>query len=914
MIVRLLPVAILLLASVPAFSADARLAVFRRTHYTLELPLVDPFEKLLHDGAAELVAVENIPVDSNGAEFLFKLPSRFQETEAVRAGTRSIEVYDSAGGIVVFLPASPEFEGLFESLAREPDSFLSGKAPPFRRVKASLTREPLGGDEWLHTLRVLDPTRVRHPQWRASLAFVYRFQFAEKVHTAFFLFRTQGGEGRTASAIQRLRDDGKGDPLVLNRGEIFAFGATVTSGTTAGRRFEKMGVDVSVPGAGELARFEDLRHYREERGEAGIQFISANLVYSSNTSISVLPKYRIFKRNGATIAVFGLTDKAWSKYLPPSFAKRYKLIDPLAAARLLVPYLRKKADFVVALSNIPPDQNARLQRKVPGIDVITGNGYPFETTTSLPERTIRDAERGPFDTALAVTGDLPTVLTDIRLKKEGSALTLHESHVLLDDSLPDLEGFVKFKPSGFGVLADGKKPILPASRVLYPEEERVRPPRLQARDFWNLTASLLTERVGAEVAILPIFEIYERTTGAFSEELVREWFRFRDRLVVFELPGSALKSLVAEVRRQEKGGEVPTGGIEIAAGGLGEGDTIHGTSIDRSAVYRVLTTDRVLAQAAQFPWLKERKRVQDVEDLTTAALEELRNRAEVEWTPERYRPLLAGRSIQESGLWSVRFRDVSINLSNTKVVADSAFSNVSNARVRGFDELLIGGVSKVDVEYRSRLLKWTNAFEMEYSRSRIRPPGKEEILNTPKNRSSVLTVGTWNLASFPWHSIGRSLGPSLGFQYEGHVERLPLQRRKHVFSIYPGVEFFNGSFVRSLQISGNVRRDWTPLTPVNKYGFRARALLSRSFGKARLQGKFVANYFIRTRDDTDQDLRLELSSLLKLHLPIWKNLTLAPFIDVDYFILKVRPIAGYSAITGLSLSFSRLWKPQFEKF
>lgn len=717
-----------------------------------------------------------------------------------------------------------------------------------------------------------------------------------------------------AAAIERLRRDGKGSPLVLNRGEIFAYGATVTTGTEAGYRFEGMGVEASVPGAGELTRLDDLIDYRTQRGEKGIHFISANVVYSSNTAVTVLPAYRIFERDGAKIAVFGLTHASWRKYLPPRYATRFKLIDPLQAARRIVPQLRRQADFVVALTNIPSNQNARLQRTVPGIDVVAGNGYPFETTTRLPERTVRDVERGPFDTALAVTGDSPTVLTELKLKKDGRSMSLEERHILLDDSLPDLDGFVKFKPSGFGVFSGEKKPILPASRQLYPENGKKGPPRLRSRDFWNMTASMLVERTGAEVAFLPIFGIYERTTGDFSEELVREWFRFRDRLVVFELPGSSLKGLLSEVRRQERGGSIPSGGIRVAAGGLGKGDTIHGSGIDSSAVYRVVATDRVLAQSDQLSWLKSRKHEKDIGDLTAAAIEELRVRADAGWKPEQYRSLLAGRSIRESGLWSVRFRDVSMNVSNTKVVSDSAFSNVSNSRVRGFDELLIGGVSKIDLEYRSRLLKWSNAFEMEYSRSRLRPPGQDEILNTPKNRSSILTVGTWNLASFPLHSIGRSFGPSLGFQYEGHVERLPLQRRKHVISVYPGVEFFNGTFLRSLEISGNIRRDWTPRTPINKYGFRARTLMSRQIGTSRLQGEMRANYFIRTREDTNQDLRLELNTVFKLHLPVWKNLTLSPFVDFYYFVLKVRPLSGYSTITGLSLNFSRLWKPQYEDF
>ena len=908
---RLLLAALLIPAALPGMAQEVRLAVFQRTHYSLELPLVDPFERMLYDGAADLERVYNVPVDSNGGEFLFRLPRRLHGDGATGVSTRELTVLESAGGIVAFVPESEEFSGMFESLARDPASYPNRKAPPFRRVRALLTREPIGGGEILHTLSVLDPARVRHPQWRASLAFVYRFSFQGRTHTAFFLFRTQGGEGRVAAAIARLR--GEGPLLALNRGEIFAYGATVTTGTAAGSRFEAMGVDAAAVGAGELSRIDDLDAYRAERRDAEIPFLSANLVYSSEPAKSYFPPYRIFRASGAKVAVLGLTDPAWERYLPPKYAERFRLTDPVAAATRWAPQLRQEADFVVALTNLPPAQNGRLLREVPGLDVIAGNSHPFETSTALPSNTVRDEQRGPFDPALLVSGDAPTVLTEISLSRRGEAVDAVERHLLLDDSLPDLDGFVKFKAEGFGVFVDSRAPVLPASRRLYSERGRLGPPRLQARDFWNLIASLIADRSGAEAAFVPVFAIQERTTGDFSEDLVREWFSLRDRVEVFELPGSALAGLVAEVRRQEGGGS-PPGGLPLALGGVGEGNTIHGVPIDPRGVYRVAATDRLLAANGQYPGLKPRRHETPAGDLQKVALEELRARADAGWDARRYRPLLLGRPVTTSGLWTLNFRDLSLRVSNTKVVNDPAFSGVSNARVNGFDELLIGGVSKTDLEYRSSLFKWTNAFEAEYSRSRLRPPGRAEILNTPRNRSSVLTVGTWKIGTFPWKPIARSFGPSMGAQYEGDIERLPLQRRRHIASIYPGVEFFNGTVLQSLEVSGNLRRDWTPRTPINKYGFRTRALLSRSIGAVRVQGEFDANYFIRTPADTRQDLRLELKSVLKVHLPIWKDLTVSPFIDFYYFMLKVRPISGYSTITGFSLNFSRLWKPQYEKF
>ncbi|TPW19604.1 MAG: hypothetical protein FD126_2515, partial [Elusimicrobia bacterium] len=66
--------------------------------------------------------------------------------------------------------------------------------------------------------------------------------------------------------------------------------------------------------------------------------------------------------------------------------------------------------------------------------------------------------------------------------------------------------------------------------------------------------------------------------------------------------------------------------------------------------------------------------------------------------------------------------------------------------------------------------------------------------------------------------------------------------------------------------------------------------------------------------DTPADLRLELEASVKLHIPFFKRFTLAPYFDFLYVQHKVTPADGYSAITGLSLGFSRLWKPKYEDF
>lgn len=909
-------------------TATIHIAAFRRTHFTLEMPIVHPFERLLREGGTDfaLLEVENLVSHFNADEYMAQLPAKYRLDEygSPEPGAEPVvtetDILETSGGFFLLLPDEGELLDRFHRLARDRASYPEGRVPRTRRRRAELTRSDLPDGSMITSLRIRDPRALRYPQWRSTVALVYKLRYRERDVRAVFLYKTLGGEGRLASALENLRERHGDNLFIVNRGEIFVTGPTKTTGTLAGFRFEGMGLRAAVAGSGELARMPDLLGYRRDSPD-GVRFLSANLVYSTAPAKTVLPAYEIFEVAGRRIAVFGLTRRNWKKFLRPEDAKVLTLRDPIATARELVPKLRARADIVIALGNLWTGKNASLRRQVHGIDLIVGDSLQFETDNELSSLRIEDPERGPQDMALLVSGDWPTVLTHLELEHTALenghySLSLRQEHIVLDESLPDREGYPKFDPSGYGVRVDTNPPVLPSARRLYEGRGGAGVSvNIAPRHFWSLTASLAADDAGAEAAFVPITGLLQRTTGDYGENLLREWFLWRPRLVSFELPGAGLRALVAEVRRQARpGASLPPGGLRITVGGVGAGDKIHGVPIDSKSTYRVAATENLLARTDQFPAFAKAKNVRPAGELEEIVLTRLRRGAEEGWPAERYAGLLDGYPVRGTGLWKVHFRDVSLNVSNTKVVADPAFSSVSNARVRGFDELLIGGVTKIDVEYYRGPYKWANALEAEYSQSRLRPPDREPILNTPKNRLSFRTGGTLRAGSFPWGWLGKSIGPSMSVEYEGHVERLPLQRRKHIVALLPGVELFSGSFVRSLSLSGNLRRDFTPLVPLNNYGMRARGVFSRSVSRCRLSGEFWSNYFIRTRQDTAQDLRLELDVNLKLHIPIFKHFTVAPFIDYYYFILKVRPISGYSAITGISLNFSRLWKPQYEKF
>jgi hypothetical protein len=205
---------------------------------------------------------------------------------------------------------------------------------------------------------------------------------------------------------------------------------------------------------------------------------------------------------------------------------------------------------------------------------------------------------------------------------------------------------------------------------------------------------------------------------------------------------------------------------------------------------------------------------------------------------------------------------------------------------------------------------------MEYAKDRISPRDAPATTNLAANRIMFLTLDTKRVGGVPYAWLARSWGPSVGLQYDGEFQSTPGLRRKQVYSVFPGVEFFDGSVVRTLTGSGILKRDLSRDPPNTQTGLRLRALISTPVGPggAKLDAELWNNYFFLTRRDAASDLRIEGDANAKLSIPIRQHLSVAPFVDFYWFGLKTRPAYGYSLMTGISIGFSRLWKPQYEDF
>ena len=873
-----------------------------------------PLEALIKStsSGAAFTEVRTVPCYYSGNDFRFRVPAS-AGLMAVEPGDHAAAVLESENEVVVVFPAIPSLVDGLKQAAADPVAWKAWYAAwSVSLATRPVTLQAAAGPEGETLLSALVKPGEEAGSWQTALATLHQIRWQGQDVWVIVSARVFGGPGRLETAVSE--DEKRGGPLVkVARGDIFWSYTPELRGIPGVEALARLGLTHSAVSNGELRRWDLLEAYQEKHPD-GVRFLSANLVYSSATATTLLPAYDIVDAGGLRLALIGITPASASKYLAQAGLANASVIDAGHAVSRLMPELRPRVDAVVLLGDLGDDAD-RTDSSLRGVDIALARSDFYTGWLPPPGRTVTQASRPPFQETLLVGRSFPGAFSvweaDLgSAGRGGRSWTVRERHRMLDDSVPEPEGSLKFDPAFYGITVSTEPPLLPsASRVFGEPPGSTR--RMDARDFWTLAASLAAAETRSEAALLRVSALASNMAGDLPDTIVRSWLDTGESLEIMLLKGSELKPLLAEAesqRQREAQGE-PRAAVPYTAGGAGPDLKIHGASLDPAADYRV-AVDRVLADALGLSAKHSVRLVkQPLDELVFDSLRRRRGKP-----PEEVRRWVEGRPVSDRGLWTINFRDVGLNIQNTKVVRDDAFNVVPNSRIQGFDELLIGGEFKADADYMLQPYRWSNTLELEYARSRLRPRDQPAVTNTTANRINFTTTGSRRVGVIRENWFARQWGPSLGFQYDGQFEATPGLPRKQIYSALPGVSFYDGTWVKTFEFTGNVKRDLSRDPPNTQSGLHTRLLVSKEVGPApvKLDGELWTNYFFLTKQDTAQDLRVEGDANLKLRVPLRKYLTVAPFVDFYYFQLKTQPLWGYSAMMGVQIGFSRLWKPQYE--
>jgi len=208
---------------------------------------------------------------------------------------------------------------------------------------------------------------------------------------------------------------------------------------------DKLGYDVVNCGDHEAAlSLDELRALAKDRN---FKLISANLV-RADTRAPIFPTHLIIRRRGLNVAFIGLLR---GDILPLHPGKGVRLIDPDAALRGAINLVKDKADLIVVLAFLPPEQIYELARKHPQAHLFIGGLTPV--TSAACEIGGPRAKPSSYIFYLGDEGATAACLDTACAR--GKHPFLHATVTLLDPSVPPDPAFSGLLAE-FGAALSGK--------------------------------------------------------------------------------------------------------------------------------------------------------------------------------------------------------------------------------------------------------------------------------------------------------------------------------------------------------------------------------------------------------------------------------------------------------------------------
>ena len=390
-----------------------------------------------------------------------------------------------------------------------------------------------------------------------------------------------GGIARRATLVHRIEAECRGNVLLLDAGD--ALDGTPFSieymGEADFAAMSAAGYDAMTPGNHEFSASYD--EFNRNIHIAAFPIVSADIVDRRSGKLA-LPQYAIFEVDGVKIAVFGLTVPV------PNYraAKEgFDFLDPIQAAKDLVPELRKRADIVIALTHLSDSgtvEEQKLANEAPGIDVIVSGHTHFRMATPL---FIRTADRQAFRIGGTLIvqdywwgGELGRL--DLRLRRDGGPFTLmgYDGGLLpVTSNIPDDPATKKVVDRYYRPIAEKYDEVIgEAPQTLYAGPKLI-----------SLVCDAMRQASGAQIGV------YGGLRGDLLAGKIRVWdiavmLPFRNKLMTAEITGRQLKQA-------------------MKAHGLLCSDI--GEPLDDDTVYTIATVDFFLGSA-----LKDAKPIKTVAD------------------------------------------------------------------------------------------------------------------------------------------------------------------------------------------------------------------------------------------------------------------------------------------------------------
>jgi 2',3'-cyclic-nucleotide 2'-phosphodiesterase (5'-nucleotidase family) len=334
----------------------------------------------------------------------------------------------------------------------------------------------------------------------------------------------------------------------------------------------------------------------------GARWVGGEGVSDTATLEFLAEPYVILPWRGRKIAILGLTTGRLVNIVRISANRGVAVADPVKVARYYVPILRRAADVVIALTHIGVDEDRRLAREVPGIDLIVG-GHSH-TRLDAPVYETRGVDLG-WGTPIVQTGAWGD-----RIGRSVLALSKSRpvgfSYVLLPVRPSDGEDTAV--AALIQPVADTIRTVM--GETIYASDKFYRQPTRGDVEspIGNFAADVLREAAGADVGIQNTGGIRAQIPkGPVTVADIYSTLPFDNTVVVVEMRGSDLRRLLDFAsHRVGKSDFIQVSGLSFdIASDYAYDIRVGGKSLDNEHVYRVATIDFLYEGGAGYSIFRE---------------------------------------------------------------------------------------------------------------------------------------------------------------------------------------------------------------------------------------------------------------------------------------------------------------------
>lgn len=210
--------------------------------------------------------------------------------------------------------------------------------------------------------------------------------------------------------------------------------------------YERMGHHVFVPSVRDFSA--GLEFIQEQAKGKKMVFLAANLMDEKSGKL-LFERYKIFKRDGATIGITAVVTQDFNRLRKNQTVKDLKILDPVQQVQAVVDDIRSKVDVLAVIASLKSDEVTRLTQEVKGIDVLflshEQSGYSRHQPIKDEIPTISASSRG------RQVGDLTMIM-----REKGSPFTSGDQKKNIQTQIDRLNRNIESRSKNLAAITDEK--------------------------------------------------------------------------------------------------------------------------------------------------------------------------------------------------------------------------------------------------------------------------------------------------------------------------------------------------------------------------------------------------------------------------------------------------------------------------